>query len=255
MNNTHDNPPENNHVRHALFGGIAQLCEIVVRLTEVDGAAMAFFGSGGVVRELVYASDVISQQLDDLQFTLGEGPCIDSFVQRRVHLFDDIDAGRDGERWPVFTAEAIALGARAVFAIPVGDSGTPLGVLELYRRRPGGLTETQLASATMCAEAAAVTIRRNWDVYAADTEHGDGAPAPVFEPGEFSRERVYLASGMVAVQLSVSPDEALGRLRALAYKQGRPVKDVAEDIVSRAITFRDDENDEDRNDEQNEGRR
>ena len=43
---------------------------------------------------------------------------------------------------------------------------------------------------------------------------------------------VYQAQGMVMVDLGVSLAEALVRLRAHAFVEGRPVGDVARDIVA-----------------------
>jgi AmiR/NasT family two-component response regulator len=43
------------------------------------------------------------------------------------------------------------------------------------------------------------------------------------------------AAGMVSVQLGTSVTEALIRLRAYAFAHGRPLGDVAHDIVSRAL--------------------
>lgn len=44
----------------------------------VDGALVTVVGTGGG-RVLLYASDTAAQELDDLQFSLGEGPCLSAF--------------------------------------------------------------------------------------------------------------------------------------------------------------------------------
>ncbi|MFI9402303.1 hypothetical protein [Nocardia sp. NPDC052316] len=55
---------------------------------------------------------------------------------------------------------------------------------------------------------------------------------------EFSRTEVYIAAGMVAVQLAVPSDEGLDRLRACAYAQRRSRTAVAADIVARRLPLR-----------------
>jgi hypothetical protein len=57
---------------------------------------------------------------------------------------------------------------------------------------------------------------------------------------------VHQAAGMVAVQLGISVADALVRLRAFAFADGRPVQEVAEDVVARRLRFdsRDDPGDE-----------
>ena len=54
------------------------------------------------------------------------------------------------------------------------------------------------------------------------------------------RAEVHQASGMVAVQLGVSVGDALARLRAHAFAEGRPLAAVAEDVVSRRLRLTDD---------------
>ncbi|WP_280305748.1 ANTAR domain-containing protein [Nocardia neocaledoniensis] len=72
------------------------------------------------------------------------------------------------------------------------------------------------------------------------------AAAALAEPGrvggaddEFSRALVFNASGMVAVQLAVSAEEGLARLRAYCFAAGRPISEVAADIVARRLSLRD----------------
>jgi hypothetical protein len=43
---------------------------------------------------------------------------------------------------------------------------------------------------------------------------------------------------MVAVQLGVSADEGLARLRAYTYAQSRSITDVAADIVAKRLSLR-----------------
>jgi hypothetical protein len=48
---------------------------------------------------------------------------------------------------------------------------------------------------------------------------------------------VHQASGMVAAQLDVSVGHALIRLKAYAFGNGRPLAEVAEDVVARKLRF------------------
>ncbi|WP_168176608.1 GAF and ANTAR domain-containing protein [Williamsia sp. 1135] len=242
------NTPATDSARNPVFLGVGQLCETAVRLSGVDGAAVALLTRKSRVRDLVYATDAISQQIDELQFTLGEGPCLDAFYNRAPHLVPDLRDRSALERWPVFSGEAFAVGARAVFAFPVVEGGHPLGVLELYRRTEGELETSAHTAAITIANTAGLTVRRNWDEYLTsvddaahdpDTAAEGLLPSPLDAPDEFSRSQVYLASGMVAVQLAIPASEALDRLRAFSYQHGRSIKDVADQIVARRLTLRD----------------
>jgi GAF domain-containing protein len=236
-----------------VFNGVGQLCETAVRLAGVDGAAIALLTRTSRVRDLVYATDAISQQLDELQFTLGEGPCLDAFADTTPRLVPDLRDGSAIDRWPVFSGEAFAVGAHAVFAFPVVERGHPLGVLELYRRTPGDMAVAEHSAAITIAATAGFTVRRNWDDYLSSVDGVDGSDAATVglsgaalaSPVEFSRSQVYLASGMVAVQLAVPAAEALDRLRAYSYQHGRSIKDVADDVVARRLRLRDVDESED----------
>ena len=49
--------------------------------------------------------------------------------------------------------------------------------------------------------------------------------------------RVYQAQGMVMIQLGITAQEALLRLRAHAFAQDQRLSAVAEDVVARRLTF------------------
>jgi hypothetical protein len=106
----------------------------LVRVTGIDGVGVAAFAADST-RDLVYASDKIAEEFDELQFTLGEGPCLDAYRFRRAELHDDILTGEGPTRWPLFVAEVRRLGAASIYAYPL-RAGTPFGVLELYGRTP-----------------------------------------------------------------------------------------------------------------------
>lgn len=230
----------------SLFVGMGAICNTVARLTGVDGAAVAVLTSSGTVRELVHATDALAQQIDELQFTLGEGPCLDAFGQNCEIVCDTLDDPAYAQRWPVFTAEVVQLGVAALFALPVPGELHPMGVLELYRHTAGELTEREVEVARMCATSIRGALESNWythvirsgsTVAAVEAAALYGAAAP--EPDSlFTRSQVHVAAGMVAVQLKIPAQEGLARLRAYAYGQKRSILAVAADVVSRRLSFR-----------------
>lgn len=235
----------------SLFTGVGAVCETATRLAGVDGAALAVLTASTRVRELVYATDAIAQQIDELQFTIGEGPCLDAYIHGRPLLCAQLDDGAKVARWPVFAVDSFNLGVRAVFAFPVPGQRRPVGVLELYRRSPGGLREREQESAAKCAAAIGQTLQSNWDRYAARAGSAEDAieaaavtAAELHKPADpFTRSQVYVAAGMVAVQLAVSTDEGLDRLRAYSYAQGRSVSSVSADIIARRLSLQDQRDD------------
>jgi hypothetical protein len=226
-----------------LRSGIRALCDQLVESTSLDGAAVAILTGSRHLRELVYASDTVARQLDELQFTLGEGPCLDAFFQNWPQLWAHLDTTLAVDAlWPGFAVEAVQLGAHAVFAFPVPDHSGPLGVLEVYRNTPGELRPGEAEYAISCAAAIGDTLLRNWTPdHAAHPNTAidaiDRAEATGVDP--YTRTAVHIAAGITAVQLNTSPHDGLDLIRAYAYAQQRSTTTVAGDIIGRRLSLRD----------------
>lgn len=78
-------------VAGSLFSGVGVVCEAAARLTGVDdGAAVAVLTASKLLAELVYATDAIAQQIDELQFTVGDGPCLDAYHHNCPELLREL---------------------------------------------------------------------------------------------------------------------------------------------------------------------
>ena len=99
----------------------------------------------------------MSALIEELQYTLGEGPCIDAHRQQRPVVEPDLADPDDG-RWAAFARPAVDAGARAVFGFPMSVGDVRVGALNLYRDRPGPLTDDQHADAVVIAGVAARAI-------------------------------------------------------------------------------------------------
>ncbi|GAA4213429.1 GAF domain-containing protein [Actinocatenispora rupis] len=181
------------------------------------------------VREPICASDDVSARLERLQYDVGEGPSLDAFGTSSPVLAGDLTEGTYRRRWPVFSTEAVDVGARAVFAFPLRVGAVRVGVLETYRTRPGSLTEEETLRALLVCDAAMVLLLDG----DADRLLAGGGILPY-------RAEVHQATGMIVAQLDVSAEEAFVRLRARAYATGRTVEDVARDVIGRSVRFDDD---------------
>jgi hypothetical protein len=207
----------------------ARLCEVTRDVIGVSGAGVMLM-SGEIPRGSLCTTDEVSNLIEELQYTLGEGPCVDAYDQNRVVIEPDL-AAPAVPRWPAFTSEVVAAGVRAVFAFPLQVGIVRLGALDLYRDGPGALTDEQHRDAMVMAD---VIARWVLDVQAHAPE---GSVAEELEQGADFHFVVHNAAGAVSVQLGVSVTEALIRLRAYAFSHGRPLLDVAEDVVARKLRF------------------
>ena len=200
------------------------------RALPVSGVGWSLTSAAGDPDALVAASDDTAVALEDLQFDLGEGPCLDASRTRHPVLVPDL--ARDArDRWPVFTTEALLGGIAAVFAFPLQVGALRLGVLDLYRDRAGELEEAVHAEALHYA-AAAVALLLQLQSQRPATTRASAPPAAAGIVLADDRAVVHQATGVVSVSAGVATGAALLLLRARAYAEGRGVRALAEDVVA-----------------------
>jgi hypothetical protein len=197
--------------------------------TGATGAGLMLM-EGDVCRGSVATTDEVSTLIEDLQFALGEGPCLDAYFQARPVLEPDLAAPQVA-RWLAFTPPVVEAGARAVFGFPLQVGAARLGALNLYRDRPGPLTTDQHADALVMADVAAEAI------LAMQAGSPPGVLSAELETGSNFQFVVHQASGMVAAQLEVSVAQAMIRLRGYAFAHNLPLTEVARDVVGRRLRF------------------
>lgn len=204
-----------------------RICRLCVDMMGVTGAGISMVTSTRN-RGVVCATDEVAEHIETLQLTLGEGPCVDAATDLGPVMVSDIDEpGLEVRRWPSFVAKAAEAGVRAVFALPLRIGAISVGVLDLYRREPGALTDAQLTFALMAADAAALSL-----LYL-DRDGGASGRDLV----DFREAEIHQATGMVAVQLGVPIEEAFLMLRARAYALDRHLRAVARDVVEGKLRF------------------
>jgi hypothetical protein len=206
-----------------------RLCEVCAEVTHMSGAGIMLM-SGDVPRGSVCTTDEVSALMEELQFGLGEGPCVDAFQRDRPVLEPNL-AAPIIPRWLAFTGPVLDAGARAVFGFPLQVGAVRLGALNLYCDRPGALSDDQHADALVMAEVAAQAI------LVLQANAPPGKLAEELEAGADFQYVVHQASGMVAAQLEISVARALIRLRAYAFGNDQPLRPVAEAVVGRTLRF------------------
>jgi hypothetical protein len=175
---------------------------------------------------VIAATDGVARVMEDLQFTLGEGPCVDASRARRPILQPDL-AKTAVARWPAFGPEALTAGIAAIFAFPLHVGAIRVGILDLYRDTPGSLDEPVLAGALAYADAAVWVLMH----LQGQMPPGGGLHPQLADPVE-NRSEVHQATGVASVTASVSLAGALMLLRARAYADQRSILEVARDVLA-----------------------
>jgi hypothetical protein len=193
-----------------------------MRLLDVDGAGVMMADDRGVLRAVMVSSDAV-RVLEAAELDAGRGPCVETHRTARAVIHADVDVA--DARWPQFGPTARAGGMRAAHGIPVFRGGTAIGVLNLFRATPGGLTDadTDLAHALTGAVAGAV------DPEQSPTGSPDGAGEVA--AGSADTAVIEQAKGMMAVRLQVDIDTAFAVLRHVARDRSCTVGDLAAGVV------------------------
>lgn len=211
-------------------GGMQRLCRTAADALSATGVGVGLIGEGRA-QVTMAASTASIERIEQLQFTLGEGPCFDAYATRRPVLVPDL-RGADGTPWPAYARAAREHGVRGVFAFPLQVGGARLGAMDVYRDTAGALSPESLGLALTFAEVATETIL--------DAQsRPDSRDQVLHDPGD-DRYQVYQAQGMVTVQLGVTLTEAMARIRAHAYAQDQQLSEVAEEILAGRLVLESD---------------
>lgn len=218
-------------LRGADSSGTMHLCEISAEVSGTTGAGI-MLQSEKLGRGSLCTTDGVTTYLEDLQYTLGEGPSIDAHHLGLVVTEPELESP-DADRWPALVPSALQAGARAMFAFPIRIGAVRLGSLTLYRDQPGPLDGDRYTDTLVMTDVAAHTI------VALQANASPGSIAVELEDGANFHFVVHQAAGMVSEQLHVGVAEALVRLRSYAFRSDTPIDEVADAVVSRRLKLTD----------------
>jgi hypothetical protein len=197
-------------------------------------ACTAVLGAAGAGLSLVSehyrlplgASDGTARAAERLQFTLGEGPCLEAAAsgQVRVMRMADIEA-----RWPSFASE---LSGRtpfdAIVSLPMRVAPDYSGAIDIYLSGEEQLRELKLADASDAVQEVARIL--------APGLGGSGqGPGWLRSSAARARGNVWIAIGMLMVQLNRSAPDILALLRSYAYSRSATLDDIAAALASGAL--------------------
>ena len=112
-----------------LMQAVAEMAGRAVLAASTCGITLA---EGGHVIS-VASADALARQLDEQQYEVQDGPCLEAIRTARVVLADDLTAET---RWDRYPAMAVAHGVRAVLSSPMLVNDAPIGALNLYAVTP-----------------------------------------------------------------------------------------------------------------------
>ncbi|MEZ3161753.1 GAF and ANTAR domain-containing protein [Microbacterium sp. BWT-B31] len=202
------------------------LCSPLRAAISIPGAVVSTLGSP-MGSQTVCASTTLGARIDEIQIDLGEGPSWEALRTRRPVAASDLQAG-GGALWPGAWDAFRELELGALHAFPLFAGSVDIGSISLYSPVARELSSDEIDGVTgLAAIVSGVLLRRALD----RADEVDEQPAD----GPYSRREVHQATGMVAARNGIGVDDALLLLRGHAYAAGRPVREVAADVIARRI--------------------
>ena len=205
-----------------------RLARACVQVLPVAGAGLSLLNHD--FRVPVGASDEVASLAERLQFTQGEGPCLDAARTSRIVIAGEADIRG---QWPLFAAEFFEQTPyRGAMCLPLRLSPETVGALDLFVTDPDDLAAISLTDAVAVCDQIidALTIAQaiNDSVGTYSDE-----PEPVWLQSGAVRNRtnVWVAMGMLMTRLDATAADALAVLRGYAYSHDAMLDDIADALV------------------------
>ncbi|WP_160505923.1 GAF domain-containing protein [Streptomyces sp. BA2] len=174
----------------------------------------------------------LARKGEELQISLGEGPCVQALSQRARVLADDLNDQAATRHWPVFAHQAKAHHIRAAYALPILNGADPARqaglVLTLYRHRPGPISDADLQVAQDHADAADLLLLAAPVPTEDELVHAWLLPADAV---------VHHAIGMISYRHSLTTGQALALLRAHAHTRATTLIALSRAVVDGHVTL------------------
>jgi hypothetical protein len=220
-----------------------RLARACVDVLGVDGAGMSFYYTD--FRVPIGASDDLATVAERLQFTQGEGPCLEAAATHRMLI---ADAGELESRWPAFSGELFRLTPfRAIVSLPLALTPRSFAALDLFLIDAGTadrlpLTDVYSVSNQATRALAATVSEASGDSDIGGTNSpsgshptGDFVPAWITAAPAQTRAHVWVAMGMVMTKFELTAGDAIALLRSFAYGRDLLLDDLAGDLVEGRI--------------------
>ncbi|ANW65181.1 histidine kinase [Mycobacterium sp. djl-10] len=212
--------------------GSTGLADMLTHVAEF--AARAIPGADGAGLTLVHneradtvvASADFVRQVDDIQYRLGEGPCITA--AREGHTVRS--GSLSGEAaWPRFGPRVGRLGVHSVLSLPLAGAAGVVGALNVYAHAKHAFDERAQALGELFAIPAGVTV------HTAEQLDQARLVATHLKTALTSRAVIDQAVGIVMSRSGCSAAEAFDKLKSISQTEHRKVADVAHMIVDEAV--------------------
>jgi len=172
-------------------------------------------------------TDPVAVQLDELQYALGEGPCVDA-ADPEGPAYTLSDHMADEPRWPRFGRAAAERGYGSMFAVALLTDNRPVsGALNVYSGGRGALTPTDIDTGLLLATHASLALAHTQAVEVADLR------AAQLTRAIETRDVIGQAKGILMQRRGIDADEAYEVLRRTSQQLNVKLFEIAEALARR----------------------
>jgi transcriptional regulator with GAF, ATPase, and Fis domain len=201
---------------------LERLAQICVDMLTATAAGLLLADQRGNLQFIASSNDE-SRFLELLQVQSDEGPCLECIRTAAPVAVPDL--AEEQGRWPHFAQAALAVGFRAVDALPLRLRAETIGGLNIFHAEPRTMTVEQRRVAQALADTATIGILQQRAI------HRGSALAEQLQAALNSRIVIEQAKGALAQFGDLDMDEAFVRLRRHARDHHYKLSDLSLAIV------------------------
>lgn len=176
--------------------------------------------------DTVVATASFVRKIDDIQYGIGQGPCISAVADRQTVRSGSL--GGDA-RWPKFGSKVARLGVHSVVSLPLITGEEVLGAMNVYAHAKHAFDERAAEFGELFAVPAAIGVQ-NAQTLAQALRLAGRLEAALKTRGVIDR-----AVGIMMSRGGGTEEQALARLRLISQHEHRKLVVVAQRLVDETV--------------------
>ncbi len=208
--------------REVAAAAVEQLAEVARDMIDsAVGAGASLIDADGT-RVSTATTDRVAARADELQYRLGEGPCLSAWATSAVQRLDDTDAD---DRWPTWSAAARGLGIRSVLSVPLVFRDDCIGALKIYSTGAAAFDAEDERRLVLLSTAAAALL---------GMARGDDGPrqlSAALAGAMADRQTIAIATGVLMERNRVDREAAHYLLLDQSRREGESLVQVARELL------------------------
>jgi putative methionine-R-sulfoxide reductase with GAF domain len=216
----------------ALSAGALDLREMLTRVATFAVQAIPGADGAGLTlleidrADLIVKSEPFVRAIDDIQYSIGEGPCISAAASGETKRSGQLG---DDQRWPQFGPRASELGVHSALSLPLLVPTGVIGAMNVYAHAPNSFDERAQQLGERYAVSAALAVQNAQILEQAARLVGQ------LQAGVQGQSLIDQAIGVLRRRHGLAADEALDRLRELSQDRKISLNATAASLVDDAI--------------------